>query len=345
MSDAGARRAVRLRRSNVWGKGISRRRSGRGYRYLDHAGATVRDDETLARIRGLVIPPAWRDVWICPYPNGHIQAVGSDDAGRRQYLYHEQWRRSRDVEKHQRVVELAKRLPDLRAAVDSDLGAAGLGRTRVIAGALRMLDRGVFRVGGEEYAQDNGTRGVATLLRGDVAVRGGAILFCFPAKGGVERRIRIRDGALAALVTALRRGRGDADRLLVYRDRGTRCEVHADDVNDRLRELVGEPFTTKDLRTWHATVLAATALAETAEPGSERGRRRAEKAVMTQVAEQLGNTPAVARRSYVDPRVLAAWERGETIGDALAGLPDDSRDLDDEKLRVTVEQAVIRLLG
>jgi DNA topoisomerase IB len=190
-----------MRRSDVWGKGLGRRRSGRGFRYLDAAGEPVRDAETLDRIRGLVIPPAWRDVWICPHPNGHIQAVGTDDAGRRQYLYHVEWRRDRDEEKHRRVVDLARRLPDLRAAVDADLATSGLGRQRVLAGALRMLDRGVFRTGGEEYAQDNGTRGVATLLRGDVTVRGGAILFHYPAKGGIERRVRIRDGALAALVS------------------------------------------------------------------------------------------------------------------------------------------------
>lgn len=335
---------MRLRRSNVWGRGLRRRRSGRGFRYLDDAGDPVRDPEILDRIRGLAIPPAWRDVWICPHPGGHIQAVGTDDAGRRQYLYHTEWRRSRDEEKHRRVVELAKRLPDLRAAIDADLSTSGLSRRRVLAGALRMLDRGVFRTGGEEYAQDNGTRGVATLLCGDVTVRGGAIEFCYPAKGGIERRVRIRDGALAALVAALRRGRSDGDRLLAYRAGRERCEVRAEDLNERLRELVGDRFTAKDLRTWHATVLAAVALAGVAAPSSERARKRAEKAVMTEVAEQLGNTPAVARRSYVDPRVLAAWESGETIGDALSKLSADPGTPADDELRGAIDKAVIRLL-
>lgn len=335
---------MRLRRSNVWGKGIGRRGSGRGFRYVDHTGAPVRDEETLERIRGLAIPPAWRDVWICPHPGGHIQAVGTDDAGRRQYLYHEQWRRSRDEEKHRRVVELARRLPDLRSAVDADLATPGLGRPRVLAGALRMLDHGVFRTGGEEYATDNGTRGVATLLRGDVTVRGGAVHFCYPAKGGIERRVRIRDGELAALVTALRRGRADDERLLAFRADGERREVRAEDINDRLREIVGDRFSAKDLRTWHATVLAAVALAGETPPGSERGRKRVEKAVMTSVAEQLGNTPAVARRSYVDPRVLAAWERGETIGDALGKVPAGDDPAADQELRGIVEAAVIKLL-
>jgi DNA topoisomerase IB len=335
---------MRLRRSDPCGNGIRRQRSGRGFRYLDRDDAAVRDDGTLDRIRDLVIPPAWRDVWICPQPNGHIQAVGTDDAGRRQYLYHSQWRRSRDEAKHRRVVELAKRLPDLRTAIDADLSAAGLGRQRVLAGALRMLDRGIFRTGGEEYAQDNGTRGVATLLRGDVEVRDGAVEFCYPAKGGIERRARIRDRELAALVTALRRGRADGDRLLAYRMAGGRHEVRADDLNERLQEIVGEDFTVKDLRTWHSTVLAAVALAGLDRPSSERARKRAEKAVMTEVAEQLGNTPAVARRSYVDPRVLGAWESGHTIGDSLAELPSDSDALPENELRAAIDKAVIRLL-
>jgi DNA topoisomerase I len=337
---------VRLRRSNVWGKGIGRRRSGRGFRYVDDGGDPVRDAETLDRIRALVIPPAWRDVWICPHPNGHIQAVGTDDAGRRQYLYHTDWRRTRDEEKHRRVVLLARKLPELRTAVSADLAEPGLGRARVLAGALRMLDRGVFRTGGEEYAQESatgpGTRGVATLLRGDVTVRGGEILFHYLAKGGIDRRVRIRDGALAALVTALRRGRGDDERLLVYRDGQERREVHAEDLNERLRELVGEEFSAKDLRTWHATVLAAVALAGVDQPSSDRARKRVEKAVMEEVAEQLGNTPAVARKSYVDPRVLAAWERGDTI--AGADLPTDPSALADDEIRAAIEKAVVRLL-
>lgn len=176
---------------------------------------------------------------MCPYDNGHIQADGTDDAGRRQYQYHERWRRGRDAAKHSRVVELAKVLPEFRAAVDADLCSAGLGRRRVLAGALRMLDRGVFRTGGEEYAQDGangpGTRGVATLLRGDVEVRGGVIRFRYPAKGDVVRRVRIRDASLAALVTVSRRGRRDEDRLLAYRDGAGRRAVRAEEVNARLR--------------------------------------------------------------------------------------------------------------
>jgi DNA topoisomerase-1 len=296
--------------------------------------------------RGLAIPPAWRDVWICPHKNGHIQAIGTDDAGRRQYLYHTEWRRVRDEQKHQRVVALAHKLPDLRTAVYADLTGKGLTRTRVLAGALRMLDRGVFRTGGDEYAQDGvngpGTRGVATLLRGDVTVRGGEVNFHYLAKGAIERKVRIRDSALAALVTSLRRGRQDDERLLAYREGDERKEIHADDINERMRALVGDEFSAKDLRTWHATVLAAVTFAGVEPPSSERGRKKAEKAVMAEVAEQLGNTPAVARKSYVDPRVVSAWEHGETI--EITDVPTAPEALLDDETRAAIEKAVIRLL-
>jgi DNA topoisomerase-1 len=294
----------------------------------------LRDREEVARIQGLAIPPAWEEVWICPFPNGHLQAVGTDAAGRRQYLYHERWRRQRDEEKHERVLRLASTLPAFRATVDEDLCGKGLTERRVLAGALRMLDRGVFRTGGDEYAEES--RGVATLLRGDVTVRGGVIWFDYIAKGGVERRLRIRDDRLAPLIVALRRGRGDEERLLVHRD----GEVRAEDINSRLQEIVGPEFTAKDLRTWHATVLAAVIIAGHEQPGSKAARQRVEKAVMREVAEQLGNTPAVARKSYVDPRVLVAFEEGRTIERTLhqvAGTPV-------EQARPDIERAVIRLL-
>lgn len=289
----------------------------------------------MARIQGLVIPPAWQEVWICPFPNGHIQAVGTDVAGRRQYLYHQRWRERRDAEKYDRVLRLATRLPTFRSTVDDELCTRGLTERRVLAGALRMLDRGVFRTGGDEYAEES--RGVATLLCGDVTVKAGEIHFDYIAKGGVERRLRIRDDRLTPLVTALRRGRGDDDRLLVY-DKGK--SVRAEDINARLQEIVGPDFTAKDLRTWHATVLAAVIIAGQESPRSRAALRRVEKTVMRDVAEQLGNTPAVARRSYVDPRVLAAFEEGRTIDRALRRVANKSM----EEARPDIERAVIRLL-
>jgi DNA topoisomerase I len=325
----------RLKRSTVDGPGYRRQRSGRGWRSLDTASRPLRDTDEVTRIRGLVIPPAWQEVWICPFPNGHIQAVGTDVAGRRQYLYHDDWRQRRDQEKHQRVLRLATRLPAFRSTVDDDLCTRGLTERRVLAGALRMLDRGVFRTGGDEYAEES--RGVATLLCGDVTVRRGEIHFDYIAKGGLERRLRIRDDRLAPLVTALRRGRSAEDRLLRY---GKGKHVHAEDVNARLQEIVGPDFTAKDLRTWHATVLAAVIIAGHEPPTSKAARRRAEKAVLRDVAEQLGNTPAVARRSYVDPRVFTAFADGRTIDRALRRLTGQTM----EEARPNIERAVIRLL-
>jgi DNA topoisomerase-1 len=309
---------------------------------VDGAGQRVSDAQTLERIQGLVIPPAWRDVWICPFGNGHIQAVGLDDAGRKQYLYHDEWRRTRDEEKFNRVLVLARRLPTVRAEIQQDLTSSGLKRDRVLAGALRILDRGVFRTGGEEYAEENDSRGVTTLLCEHVRVRGPELWFHFPAKSGVERDAGIRDPELARLVAALRRGRPGEDRLFVYRNGSGRRELRAGEVNERFKELAGEEFTVKDMRTWTATVLAATEFAAVAVPRSQRGWKRAEAGVMRAVAEQLGNTPAVARRSYVDPRVVRAFQDGRTIEATLrragrAGMADND-------LRERVERAVLRLL-
>ncbi|MBC6451214.1 DNA topoisomerase IB [Actinokineospora xionganensis] len=333
---------MRLRRGDPDGPGARRVRHGRGFRYVDHTGAPVTDPEYLDRIRTLVIPPAWREVWICPHPNGHLQAVGIDDAGRKQYLYHEQWRRDRDDEKHERVLRLAARLPRIRGKVHDDLVSPGLGRDRVLAGALRILDRGVFRTGGEEYAEENDSHGVATLLREHVEVRRGEVRFCFPAKSAVERLAVIRDPDLARLVTALRRGRADTDRLFAYRAGRERHEVRAAEVNDRFRELAGNGFTVKDMRTWTATVLAAAEFAAQDPPKSRTANKRAEAQVMRAVAEQLGNTPAVARRSYVDPRVSELFEEGKTIEATLRKLA--TQDLENPQIRDRIERAVLRLL-
>ncbi|MEV4313592.1 DNA topoisomerase IB [Actinocrispum sp. NPDC049592] len=321
---------MRLRRSDPAGPGLTRRRRGRGWVYLTHTGEPA-DEDARGRASSLVIPPAWRDVWICPYPNGHIQAVGTDDAGRRQYIYHEEWRRQRDEQKHERVLELAEHLPQFRKAIEDDLNGRGLTCERVHGGALRMLDRGVFRTGGEEYADDS--RGVATLVKDDVTIVRGELRFGFIAKGGLERRLRMRDPLLVKLVRSLRRAAADTDRLLVYRAGRTWREVHADTINTRFKELTGEQFTAKDLRTWNATVLAAVSFAEAGLPKSKTARKRAEVAAFDRVAEQLGNTRAVAKRSYVDPRVVDAFGEGRTI------------DLTEVDGREDIERAVLKLLA
>ena len=300
---------MRLRRVEPYGSGIRRSRRGSGFAYVDDAREPVRDAETLERIEGLVIPPAWERVWISADPAGHIQAVGYDDAGRRQYIYHPRWREERDDAKHDRVLALAERLPAFRAHVTRDLHARGATRERVLAAALRIIDRGVFRPGGEEYADENGGYGVATLLRSHVHLHGDEVEFRYPAKAGVPRRVAIEDEDLAATVRAMRRA--DTDRFLTYRDpsRGWR-DVHAEDINERFRELTGPDYTVKDLRTWHATVAAAKAFAH---HGPDEDPARAEAEVIREVAEKLGNTPAVARDAYVDPRVIEAFREGRTV--------------------------------
>ena len=327
---------VRLRRSRLAEPGWVRRRNGKGFRYLDQDGEPV-GGEDRDRIRALVIPPAWREVWICPWPNGHIQAVGVDDAGRKQYLYHEEWRRQRDAQKYDRVLKLAPALPEFRRAVAGDLRGRGFTRARTLAVGLRMLDRGMFRTGGDEYVEQNGSYGVATLLREHVAVRGERISFDYHAKGGVQRTVTLADPLLAAAVAGLKRTRSGADRLLVYRSGRTWHEVHAEDVNERFQELVGEEYSVKDMRTWNATVLAAAVLA------GSRPTRGAVTGMYREVAEHLGNTPAVAKKSYVDPRLVELFERGVTIGPALDEL--GSGDLSRDEIRESAEHAVRDLLA
>lgn len=332
---------MRLRRSQPDRPGYSRRRRGSGFSYLDEDGRVLKDTDVVERIRTLAIPPAWTEVWICPYPNGHIQAMGTDDAGRRQYLYHDDWRTSQDEDKHDRVRRLARKLPAFREAVDADLCARGLDRSRVLAVALRMLDYGVFRTGNTEYAEEHGSRGAATLLRKDVKVSKGKVVFSFVAKGGQRRRLELDDDRLAIAVRGLMRGRHKNPRLLVYRDPDGYHEIDAGMVNERFQELVGDDYTVKDLRTWTATVHAAVDLAEADPPATKKALNAAIKEMLTEVSDHLGNTPAVARASYVDPRVVDQYEHGHTIAGAVdrAGT-----DLEDDETRATLERSVNRLL-
>jgi DNA topoisomerase IB len=319
---------MRLRRSRLSGECITRRRRGRGFCYQQVDGSPVTDPQTLDRIRALAIPPAWREVWICPWPNGHIQATGTDDAGRKQYLYHTQWREDRDRAKFDRVRKLSAKLPALRQQVAADLDVGGLTRQRVTAIALRMLEQGVFRVGNDEYVESNGTYGVSTLLREHVAVRRGRVEFCFLAKGKKERHVALADQDLANAVSRLKRARTESDRLLMHRNGRDWRPLDSQDVNERLHELVGDEFTVKDLRTWNATVLAAVILAGRKGQGS---KRTAIREMFKQVSHHLGNTPAIARKSYVDPRVVRAFEQDLTI------RPSENLE--------RVERSVARLLG
>ncbi|AEV83612.1 DNA topoisomerase [Actinoplanes sp. SE50] len=298
------------------GPGISRRRAGKGFRYLGPDGAAITDPQTLDRIRSLVIPPAWRDVWICPEPRGHIQATGTDAAGRKQYRYHDAWRTARDEKKFERVREVAGRLPRIRDRLCADLTTGrGLTRERVLAAVVRLLDLGMFRVGGDQYAarEQDPSYGLSTLRPEHVRSRGGETRLEFAGKSGVEHRRTVEDGEVAAVLTALKRRRRDMPRLFGYWDPSARRwqDVKADMINDYLREISGAEMTAKDFRTWHGTVTAAAELAAAGPQPTEAKRRKVVARAMREVADQLGNTPAVARASYVDPRLLEKYENGE----------------------------------
>ena len=334
---------MRLRRSVLSKPGIVRKRRGKGFAYYQPDGTPLSDPETLQRIKDLVIPPAWKNVWISPYPNGHIQAVGVDAAGRRQYLYHTAWQQERAEEKFDRVLELSTRLPAWRAEIAKDLTRQGLTRKRVLALALRLLDRGYFRAGGEQYAEENESYGLSTLLCSHVTVRRDAVEFDFPAKSGVRRTVEIEDPEVVRAVRALMRRPERTERLMVCRTSSGWLDVRADDVNARFKELVGNEYTVKDLRTWHGTVLAAAAFADADPASSQRVAKRVESAVMKEVAAELGNTPAVARGSYVDPRVVTGYEQGLTIAAAARRAertrkPDMAQEILDKATRMLIRR-------
>jgi DNA topoisomerase IB len=309
----------RLRRVDCSVPGIARRGRGKGFEYLDERGERVTDHETLARIRALGIPPAWKDVWICPDPRGHLQATGTDAAGRKQYRYHDEWRRRRDVAKFEDMVEFARALPRLRERVDRDLSASDApDRERVLATAVRLLDRGFFRIGTEEYSLRNDSYGLATMRKDHVTVEGDAMVFDFPAKSGKQRVQAVVDPEVTDLVCRLKRRRGGGEELLAYKEGRRWRDVRSADVNAYLKEATGGDFSAKDFRTWSATVLAALALAVSGEVAATRtGRKRAITRALAEVAHYLGNTPAVCRASYIDPRVFDAYNGGLVIRPVL----------------------------
>ncbi len=299
--------------------------------------------DDVARCRQLVIPPAWTEVWICPAPNGHIQAVGTDDAGRRQYLYHPACRALRDKAKHDRVLTVASRLPRARATVAEHLALEGMPRERALGVAFRLLDLGFFRVGGEQYVEDNGSYGLATIEKRHVHIAGDEVVFDYPAKSGRERLVAVADAAVIAAISTLRSRRGGGSELLAYKDDGRWRDVTSADINAYVKAVVGGEVSTKDFRTWHGTVLAAIALAERAgDVGSPTRRKKAVRAAIVDVSEYLGNTPAVARGSYVDPRLIDAFEQGQTIEPMLRRL---GRRRQPERSRDAIERAVLRLLA
>jgi DNA topoisomerase I len=333
----------RLRRSDCGAPGITRRGRGRGFEYLDPDGERIDDPETLERIAELAIPPAWRDVWICLDPLGHLQATGIDNAGRKQYRYHDQWRARRDREKFGSMVEFGHALPQLRRRVQRDLRRDALDRARVLACATRLLDVGFFRIGSEDYAVTNETYGLATMLRRHVSVEEDEVVFDYPAKSGQRRVHTITDENVRTVVAALKRRRGGGPELLAYKDGGRWADVRSDDINAYVKDATSHDFSAKDFRTWNATVLASVALAAgDGKPRSKTAYKRAAAEAVRTVAAYLGNTPAVARASYIDPRVFDRFRSGWTIAETLRDLGEP--DLGDPRKRARLEAAVLELL-
>jgi DNA topoisomerase-1 len=343
-----AKRSPRLRRSDCSRPGLGRRRRGRGFSYLDASGKAIADPEVIERLNALAIPPAWREVWICADPRGHLQATGIDDAGRKQYLYHPRWRERRDQQKFDGMLDFARALPKLRRRVQRDLGGQGLTRERALAAAVRLLDTGFFRVGSEGYAAQSGARGLSTILREQVSVRDGRIVFDYLAKGGQRQIQSVADPDIDAVVRVLKRRRGGSGRLLAYRDGRHWVDVDADAINDYLKRSAGGDFSAKDFRTWNATVLAAVALAATGQEVTSRSaRQRVITGAVKRVAGFLGNTPAVCRASYIDPRVFDRYLSGWTIQGALDTIGKDLEELDpgDRRARERVEAATLDLIA
>jgi DNA topoisomerase-1 len=320
--------------------GIARRRSGRGFAYRDPNGKLVRDRETLARIRSIVIPPAWTDVWICLSPNGHLQATGRDARGRKQYRYHPRYRKRRDGAKFERLIAFAKALPAIREQVDADLARPGLPREKVLAAVVRLLELTLIRVGNDEYARLNRSFGLTTLRDRHAAVDGTAIRFRFRGKSGQRHEVSLRDRRLAAVVRRCRDLPGQELFQYVAED-GEPRDVASDDVNGYL-DAIAPGITAKEFRTWAGTVLAFRALRSIGKGSTDRDKQRNLAAAIKATAENLGNTPAVARQAYVHPAVVDAYMDGR-IAAALVVAAEDT-DQPPGATGPDEEKAVIALL-
>jgi len=306
-------RAARLRHSADEKPGITRRRRGSGWSYHAPDGSTITAQDERDRITALAIPPAWADVWISPWPNGHIQATGRDARGRKQYRYHDRWREVRDGNKYEHVLAFAGMLPSIRRQVDADLRRTGLPREKVLAAVVRLLEITLIRVGNAEYARDNDSYGLTTLRKKHVDLEGSEIRFQFTGKSGKEWDLEVSDRRIAKIVKQC----SDLPGYELFKwvdDDGERHDVTSDDVNAYLREITGAEFTAKDFRTWAGTVLAALALDAFEEFDSEAQAKRNVVAAIEEIAGQLGNTPAVCRMCYVHPDILNAYLDGELSG-------------------------------
>ena len=331
--DHPARQAARqagLRYATDERAGFTRRRRGKGFSYYDEAGNLIRNPAVLKRIRSIAIPPAWSDVWICPWPNGHLQATGRDARNRKQHRYHPDWRAVRDEAKFGRLVAFAAALPGIRARVDRDLARPGVPREKVLAAVVRLLELTLIRVGNDEYSRLNRSFGLTTLHGRHVQVDGTAIRFRFRGKGGAAHEVGIRDRRLAAVIRRCQELPGQE--LFEYVEDGTPRDVSSDDVNGYLRDLAGGDFTAKDVRTWAGTVLAYRSLSELPEAQDVRTRKRNVVEAVRRTAAALRNTPAVSRQAYIHPAILEAYVEGAIEAAVLDDLSE-------------AEQAVVELLG
>jgi DNA topoisomerase I len=314
-----------LTRSDPRSPGITRVRVDGDFAYLDVSGAQVSDPETLQRIKALAIPPGWNRVWISPDPLGHIQATGMDSRGRTQYRYHQLWREQRDEAKFEHMLRFAAALPRLRAATLHDLRHRRMDRDRVAAGAVRLIDLGLFRIGGERYAELDHHYGAATLEKRHVSLRRDGLVFDYVAKEGKRRDITVNDPAVMPTVRALARSDNGLPELFAFQETGSAWRpLHSHDVSAYVAERAGGHFTAKEFRTWNATVLMALLLATAEPPSSARAVKAVINTSVRSVADSLGDTPAVARASYIDPRLIARYEsdgRLVSIPAVLARLP------------------------
>lgn len=292
--------------------GIRRERCGQGFRYRAVEGRIIRDRHTLKRISSLVIPPAWEEVWVCPLDHGHLQATGRDERGRKQHLYHPRWREVRDQTKYDRVMDFARALPGIRKQLKRDLAREGLCREKVLATIVRLLEVSLIRVGNDEYARDNKSYGLTTMKNRHAKVRGAKIKFQFRGKSGKEHLVEVEDRRVARIVRACQDLPGQE--LFQYVDDvGQKQKVGSGDVNDYLREVTGRDFTAKDFRTWAATVCAASELERLGPVESETEVKKNVVAAIKATAQSLGNTPAVCRKSYIHPAIIAAYLDGSLI--------------------------------
>lgn len=327
--------AARLRHVSDRMPGITRRRAGRGFAYYDPAGVVIRDVSTLRRVKALAVPPAWKEVWICPDPNGHIQAVGRDARGRKQYRYHARWRIVRDATKYEEMLAFGRVLPRIRRQVEADLARPGLPREKVLAAIMRLMERTLARIGNPEYARENHSFGLTTLQNRHVRVAGGRVELDFRGKHGIRHHTVVSDRKLARILANCRDLPG-SELFQYIDDAGVRHHMDSDDVNAYLREISGCDITAKDFRTWAGTNLAVLAIAAL---GDAKPTKKALAGVVKEVARQLGNTPAVCRSCYIHPRVLSGYLDG-SLRPLLARLGDPAG----EAGRWAVERLVMRFL-